>query len=541
MPTHTSLLFRDEARAKLLAGARTLADAVRPTLGPESRSVLIEKKFGQPVVCDDGVTIAKQINLRDQDENLGAQMLRAAAVQTGEELGDGTTTATLLAYTIFQEGLRNVVAGTSAMAIRRGLERATAVAVESLRSLSRPIESVEDTTHVATVAAHNDTETGRVVAEAIEKVGHDGVVEVETAQGTETTVEVVEGLQFDKGYLSPYFATEAESMEAVLDRPAVLLYDKKITTMGALVPLLDAAVQAHQPLLIVAENIEAEALATLVVNKLRGTLSVVAVKAPGFGDRRRAMLEDMAVLTGGTVLSEDIGRTLEGVTLDDLGRAHRVVVDKDTTTLIGGAGSSEAVTGRIGELRREIERTTSDWDREKLEERLAKLSGGVAIIRVGATTEAEMARKKDAFDDAISATKAAIVEGVVPGGGVALVRAIPAVDAAMAGVDGDELTGMKVLRSALAIPCRQIAENAGVDAGVVVQEVLAGEGFYGFDARDKAFTQLDEAGVLDPAKVVRGALETAVGVAGTLLLAEATMTEVEDEGSTPAMPEMPMM
>ncbi len=541
MTAHTQLLFRDEARAKLLAGARTLADAVRPTLGPESRSVLIEKKYGQPIVCDDGVTIARQLQLKDQDENLGAQMLKAAATQTGDELGDGTTTSTILAYAIFQEGLRNVVAGTSAVGIKRGLELGLSAAIESLGSLSRPIKNIDDTVHVATVAAHNDEETGRVVAEAIEQVGHDGVVEVEAAQGMETAVEVVEGMQFDKGYLSPYFVTEPESMEAVLDRPAILLHDKKITTMSAMVPLLDAAVQAQQPLLILAESIEAEALATLVVNRLRGTLSVVAVKAPGFGDRRKAMMEDMAILTGGIVLSEDIGRTLEGVTLDDLGRARRVVVDKDSTTIIDGAGDPEAVQARIADLRRQIEDTTSDWDREKLEERVAKLSGGVAIIRVGATTEAELARKKEAFDDAISATKAAIAEGVVPGGGVALLRAVDAVDRAMEAVDGDALTGMRVLRSALTEPCRQIAINSGLDAGVVVRDVGDGSGFYGFDARDKAYKQLDDAGVLDPTKVVRVALENAVGVASTLLLAEATMTEVEDEPDQPQVPDMPMM
>ncbi len=541
MTAHTQLLFRDEARAKLLAGARTLADAVRPTLGPESRSVLIEKKYGQPIVCDDGVTIARQLQLKDQDENLGAQMLKAAATQTGDELGDGTTTSTILAYAIFQEGLRNVVAGTSAVGIKRGLELGLSAAIESLGSLSRPIKNIDDTVHVATVAAHNDEETGRVVAEAIEQVGHDGVVEVEAAQGMETAVEVVEGMQFDKGYLSPYFVTEPESMEAVLDRPAILLHDKKITTMSAMVPLLDAAVQAQQPLLILAESIEAEALATLVVNRLRGTLSVVAVKAPGFGDRRKAMMEDMAILTGGIVLSEDIGRTLEGVTLDDLGRARRVVVDKDSTTIIDGAGDHEAVQARIADLRRQIEDTTSDWDREKLEERVAKLSGGVAIIRVGATTEAELARKKEAFDDAISATKAAIAEGVVPGGGVALLRAVDAVDRAMEAVDGDALTGMRVLRSALTEPCRQIAINSGLDAGVVVRDVGDGSGFYGFDARDKAYKQLDDAGVLDPTKVVRVALENAVGVASTLLLAEATMTEVEDEPDQPQVPDMPMM
>ncbi|MDH3299427.1 MAG: chaperonin GroEL [Acidimicrobiia bacterium] len=541
MSTHSSLLFRDEARAKLLAGARLLADAVRPTLGPESRSVLMEKTYGEPLVCDDGVTIARQLHLRDHDENLGAQMLKAAAIQTGDDLGDGTTTSTILAFVIFQEGLRNVVAGSSAVELRRGLQRATEAVVRSLGELSRPIKGIEDTAHVATVAAHNDPETGRVVAEAIDRVGHDGIVEVEAAQGIETTVDVVDGLQFDRGFLSPYFVTDPQAMEAVLESPAILLHEKKITTMGALVPLLDAAVQAHQPLLIVAESIEAEALATLVVNKIRGTLSVVAVKAPGFGERRRAMLDDMAVLTNGLVLSEDIGRTLESVTLDDLGRAHRVVVDKDTTTIIGGSGASEAVEGRIAELQRSIEQTTSDWDREKLEERVAKLAGGVGIIRVGATTEAELFRRQEAFDDAISATKAALAEGVVPGGGVALVRAMAAVDEAMASADGDELTGMRVLRTALAVPCRQIAENAGMDPGVVVREVAEGTGFYGLDARTRTFTQLDEVGVLDPAKVVRVALENAVGVAGTLLLAEATMTEIPDDESGGSAPEMPMM
>ncbi len=541
MSSYSSLLFRDEARAKLLAGARLLADAVRPTLGPESRSVLLEKKYGQPVVCDDGVTIARQLTLRDHDENLGAQMLKTAAIQTGDDLGDGTTTSTILAFAIFQEGLRNVVAGSSAIGIQRGLERATEVVVRSLGELSRPIKGIDDTTHVATVAAHNDTAIGRVVAEAIDRVGHDGVVEVEAAQGIETTVDVVDGLQFDRGYLSPYFVTDAEAMEAVLDRPAVLLYDKKITTMGALVPLLDAAVQAQQPLVIVAESIEAEALATLVVNKIRGTLSVVAVKAPGFGERRRAMMEDMAVLTDGMVLSEDIGRTLESVTLEDLGRAHRVVIDSDTTTIIGGSGSPDAVAGRIADLRRQIEQTTSDWDREKLEERVAKLSGGVGIIRVGATTEAELTRRQEAFDDAISATKAALAEGVVPGGGVALVRAMAAVERDMASADGDELTGMRVLHAALDVPCRQIAENAGLDAGVVLRDVADGTGFYGLDARDRAYKQLDEVGVLDPAKIVRVALENAVGVAGTLLLAEATMTERDEEKPAPPMTDIPMM
>jgi chaperonin GroEL len=540
MASHTHLLFKDEARTKLLAGAKMLADAVRPTLGPESRSVLIERKYGQPLVCDDGVTIAKQVHLQDQDENLGAQMLKAAATQTGDDLGDGTTTSTLLAYAIFQEGLRNVIAGTSAVRLKRGLERALAAAVGSLATLSRPIKNTEDTVHVAAVSAHNDLEIGRLVADAIDRVGHDGVVEVEAAQGIETTLEVVEGLQFDKGYLSPYFITDPSSMEAVLDNPRILLIDKKLTSMAPLVPLLDAIVQAQVPLLVVAEDIEAEALATLVVNKIRGTLLTVGVKAPGFGERRRAMLEDIAILTDALLVSEVIGKTLEGATLDDLGHARRVVVDKDTTTIIGGEGSSDAVKGRIADLKRQIEDTTSDWDREKLEERVAKLAGGVAIIKVGATTEAEVARKKDAFDDAINATKAASTEGIVPGGGVALIRAVDAVDAAMHDADGDELTGMKVLRSALPEPCRQIAINAGLDPGVVVRDIANETGFYGLDARDREYKQLDQAGVLDPTKVVRVALENAVGVASTLLLSEATMTEIEEE-PPPAMPDASLM
>ena len=540
MASYTHLLFKDEARTKLLAGARVLADAVRPTLGPESRSVLIEKKFGQPVVCDDGVTIARAINLRDQDENLGAQMLKAAATQTGDELGDGTTTSTLLAYAIFAEGLRNVIAGSSAIALKRGLERACEIAVKSLAELSRPVQSSDDTVHVAAVSAHNDQAIGELVAEAIERVGHDGVVEVESAQGIETTLDVVEGLQFDKGFLSPYFVTRSDPMEAELDNPSVLLIDRKLTTMAPLLPLLDAVVQAQVPLVVVAEDIDGEALAALVVNKLRGTLSVVGVKAPGFGQRRRAMLEDIAILTDCTVVSEDLGQKLEGLGVEDLGRARRVVVTKDSTTIVGSEGTTDAVRSRIDQLQAEIEATTSDWDREKLEERVAKLSGGVAIIRVGATTEAELARKRDAFDDAISATKAAIAEGVVPGGGTALVRALAALDDALEAADGDELTGMKVLRSALTEPCRQIAVNSGRDAGVVVRDVTDGDGFYGFDARDKAYKQLDEAGVIDPAKVVRVALQNAVGVAGTLLLAEAVMTEIEDEPQ-PAAPEMPMM
>jgi len=535
---HTQLLFRDQARAKILAGATALADAVRVTLGPTSRCVLIEKKWGEPLVCDDGVTIAKEVKLEDPAENLGARMLRQAAVRTGDAVGDGTTSATLLAHAIFAEGLRNVVAGASAIDLKRGLDRAVRVAVEALRALSKPLTSAREKEQVATISAHNDATVGALVAEALEKVGEEGVVTVEEAKGTETTLEVVEGMQIDRGYLSPYFVTDPEKMEAVLESPLILLHETRIGAMKDLLPLLEGVVREGRALVVVAEDLEGEALATLVVNKLRGSLRCAAVKAPGFGDRRKAMLQDMAILTGGQVISEELGLKLENTTVHDLGSAKKVIVAKDETTIIEGAGDKARIQGRCNEIRKQIEDTTSDYDREKLEERLAKLAGGVAVIRVGAPSEAEMKNRKDAFDDAIASTKAALAEGIVPGGGVALLRTSDAVAQEEAKCEGDEATGVRILRHALEAPARQIAANSGVDPGVVVDRLRSGSGSFGFDARAKSYVDLIEAGILDPTKVVRMALENAVSVASVLLLAEATLTEVEDEKPERPTPEL---
>jgi len=525
---HSQLLFRDQARAKVLAGATALADAVRVTLGPKARCVLIEKKWGSPIVCDDGVTIAKEVNLRDPEENLGARMLREAAVRTGDAVGDGTTTSTILAHAVFAEGLRNVVAGASAIDLKRGLDRGTRVAVEALRGLSKPVSSTLEKSQVATISAHSDASIGELVASALEKVGGEGVVTVEEAKGMETELKLVEGMQIDRGYLSPYFVTDPEKMEAVLEDALLLLHDKRISSMKDLISLLETVVRDGRSLLVVAEEIEGEALATLVVNKIRGTLRCVAVKAPGFGDRRKAMLEDMATLSGGQVISEELGLKLENVTLADLGRAKKVVVTKDDTTIIEGAGSRDAIEGRCKELRRQIDDTTSDYDREKLQERLAKLAGGVAVIRVGAPSESELKNRKDAFDDAIASTKAAIAEGIVPGGGLALLRLIDAVEREEAKAEGDEATGLRILRHALEAPARQIAANSGVDPGVVVDRLRSGTGALGFDARRGVYVDLFEAGIIDPTKVVRLALENAVSVASVLLLAEATLTEIEE-------------
>jgi chaperonin GroEL len=536
MVAHTQLLFRDAARSKLLAGTAALADAVRSTLGPQSRSVLIGRKWGAPVVCDDGVTIAKALKLKDPDEDLGAQLLKDAAVRTGNVVGDGTTTATLLAHAIFSEGIRHVVVGANAVELRLGLERGLRAAVTALQETSRPVEGRADLAHVATVSAHGETAIGELVADAVEKVGTEGVIEVEESKGTETSLDVVEGMQFDKGYLSPYFVTDPERMEAVLVEPLILLHERKISALPDLLPLLERVVSAGRPLLVVAETVEAEALATLVVNKLRGTLQAVAVKAPGFGERRRAMLEDMAVLTGGRLITEDLGMKLDTVELTDLGGADRVVINRETTTIIGGRSAPGTVEGRCAELRHLIDETDSDWDREKLQERLARLAGGVAVIRAGASSEAELKRRKEAFDDAISSTKAAAEEGIVPGGGTALLRAVKAVEAEEAACEGDERVGVHVLRVALEVPARQIAENAGADDGVVVERIMAGDGNFGFDARTRTFVDLADVGVMDPTKVVRTALENAVSVAGVLLLAEATMTEIEEETEHPAAP-----
>jgi chaperonin GroEL len=526
---YKQVLFRSEARERVLRGVSALADAVRVTLGPRSKCVLIERKFGPPVVCNDGVTIAKEMAMKDPVENLGAQMIRQAAERTGDAVGDGTSTSTLLAHAIFADGVRNVVAGASAVELKRGLDRGLHVAVASLRELSRPVKSRLEKAQVATISGHNDPTIGELVAEAMEKVGGEGVISVEESKTTETQLEVVEGLQFDRGYLSPYFITDPEKMEAVLVEPLILLTDKKLAVMKDLLPLLERIAQAGSGLLIIAEEVEGEALATVVVNKIRGALKCVAVKAPGFGDRRKEMLADMAILTGGQVVAEELGIKLEGLEVHQLGRAQRVVVDKDTTTIIGGAGDKSAIEGRKTQLRQQIEKATSDYDKEKLQERLAKLSGGVAVIRVGAPSEAEMKSKKEALEDAISATKAAVAEGIVPGGGLALLRATGAVEREEGKCEGDERTGLAILRRALEVPTRQIAENSAVDGGVVVNEMRGGVGHRGFDAARKEYVDLVEAGIVDPTKVVRIALENAVSVASVLLLTEATLTEVPEK------------
>jgi chaperonin GroEL len=534
---HKVVLFRSDAREKVLRGATALADTIRVTLGPRSKCVLIQKRFGPPIVCNDGVTIAKEMELEDPAEQLGVQMIRQAAERTGDAVGDGTSTATLLAHAIFADGVRNVVAGASAIDLKRGLDRGMRAAVEALRLQSRPVKSRLEKAQVATISAHNDPAIGELVAEAMEKVGNEGVISVEESKTTETQLEVVEGLQFDRGYVSPYFITDAEKMEAVLEDPHILLTDRKIGVMKDLLPLLEQVARAGAAVFFIAEDIEGEALATLVVNKLRGTLRCVAVKAPGFGDRRKEMLEDIAVLTGGRVISEEIGIRFEHVELNQLGRTQRVVVNRETTTIIGGAGDKKAIEGRKQQIRQQIEKTTSDYDREKLQERLAKLSGGVAVIRVGAPSEAEMKSRKEALDDAIAATKAAVAEGIVPGGGLALLRAIEAVEREEAKCEGDERTGLIILKRALEAPTRQIAENSSADGGVVVNEMRKGTGSRGFDAARREYVDLVEAGIIDPTKVVRIALENAVSAASLLLLTEATLTEVPDkkEEHVPAM------
>lgn len=526
--SHKLITFRSQAREKILRGATALADAVRITLGPKSKSVLIEKKWGKPLVCNDGVTIAREFDLEDPEENLGAQMIRQAAERTGEEVGDGTSTATVLAHAIFSEGVRNVTAGASAVDLKRGLDRGVKVAVDAIRKISRPINSKKETAQVAAISAHNDIAMGEMVADALEKVGPEGAITVEEAKTTETNLEVVEGMQIDRGYISPYFVTDPEKMAVSLDEPVILFTDKKISHMQELLPLLEQVAKSGNSLVILAEDVDAEALATLVVNRLRGVLACVAVKAPGYGDRRKALLQDMAILTGGKVVSEEIGMKLDKTTMEDLGRARRILVTKDNTTIVDGRGAEDAISGRCRELRRQIEETTSEYDREKLQERLAKLSGGVAIIRVGAPSESEMKARKDAFDDAISSTKAALAEGIVPGGGLALLRALDAVEREVAAADGDERTGLTVLKRALEAPARQIAENSSVDGGVVIMKMREGRDNFGFDASSGEYVDLMDQGIIDPTKVVRVALENAVSVAGILLLTEATMTELPE-------------
>ena len=527
--TAKQVLFRSAAREKILRGTTQLADAVRITLGPKSKSVLIQKKWGAPIVCNDGVTIAKEMELEDPQENLGAQMLRQAAEKTGERVGDGTSTATLLAQTIYAEGVRNVAAGASAIDLKRGLDRALGAAVDALKHMAKPLERRQERVQVATISAHNDATIGELVADAMEKVGGDGVITVEESKTIETALEVLEGMQFDRGYLSPYFVTDPSSMQAVLEDAYILMCDRKLTVLKDLLTLLEQVAKTARPILVLAEDIEGEALATLIVNQVRAVLKSCAVKAPGFGERRKALLTDIATLTGGEVVSEELGLKLEDTKLTQLGRARRIVIDKDTTTLIGGAGEKARIEARIVMLRKEIEDASSDYDREKLKERLAKLAGGVAVIKVGAPSESEMKARKEALDDAISSTKAAVAEGIVPGGGLALLRCTSAVVAAESACSGDERTGVQILRRALEAPARQIAENSAADGGVVVDRMLQGNANIGFDAAGNRFVDLYQAGIVDPVKVVRTALENAVSVASVLLLTEATLTEREEK------------
>jgi len=484
---------------------------------------------GKPIVCNDGVTIAKEFDLEDAEENLGAQMIREAAERTGDEVGDGTSTATVLAHAILAEGVRNVAAGASAVDLKRGLDRGLRVAVTALKDISRPVSSRKEKAQVATISAHNDSKIGELLADAVEKVGQEGVISVEEAKGTETTLEVVEGMQFDRGFLSPYFVTDTEKLEAVLLDPLILLYEKKITNLNDLLPLLEQVAKMSASLVIIAEDIEGEALATLVINKIRGVLPCAAVKAPGFGDRRKAILEDIGILTGAKVIAEELGIKLENITLNELGKSKRVVSDRETTTIFGGGGAKEAIEARCTELRKQIQATTSDYDHEKLEERLAKLAGGVAVIHVGAASETEMKSRKEALEDAISSAKAAIAEGIVPGGGLALLRTITFVENEAAKCEGDERAGLLILKRALEAPTRQIAENSSVDGGVVVDKMRHGTGNYGFDAAREQYCDLIEAGIIAATKVVRVALENAVSVSSVLLLTEATLTEVPDK------------
>jgi chaperonin GroEL len=526
---HKNILFHSAAREKILRGTTALTDAVRVTLGPKSKSVLIQKNWGPPIVCNDGVTIAKEVSLKDPEENLGAQMLRQAAEKTGEAVGDGTSTATILAHAIYSDGVRNVVAGASAVDIKRGLDHGLEVAREALKALSKPVKSSKEKEQVATISAHNDASIGKLVAEAMERVGDEGVITVEESKTTETVLEVVEGMQFDRGFISPYFVTDPEKMQASLEDAYVLLYDRKASSLKDLVPLLEQVVQSGKPLLFIAEDVEGEALATLVVNHLRGAFRCIAVKAPGFGDRRKAILQDIAVLTGAQVVSEDLGIELDKSSLAQLGRAERIRSDREKTTIVGGKGDRAAIEARVRQIRSQLEDTTSGYDREKLQERLAKLVGGVAVIRVGAPSEAEMASRKEALDDAINATKAAVEEGIVPGGGLALLRCTKALEKEEAGASGDEKTGIEILRRALSAPTRQIAANSAVDGGVVVARMLESEGAMGFDAAKNIYVDLLKEGIVDPTKVVRVALENAVSVASLLLLTEATMTEIPEE------------
>ncbi len=529
------LKFHEDARGALLRGANVMAAAVKATMGPKGRNVVIDKKYGSPTITKDGVTVAKEIELKDALENMGAQMLREVAAKTSDVAGDGTTTATVLAQAIFKEGLKNVTAGADPMALQRGIDKAVEAVVKELAKLSKSTKDKKEIAQVATIASNNDRTIGTLISEAMDKVGKDGVITVEESKSAETALDVVEGMQFDRGYLSPYFVTDAERMEVVLEDAIVLIHEKKLSAMKDMLPLLEQVARAGKPLLIIAEDVEGEALATLVVNKLRGTLQCAAVKAPGFGDRRKAMLDDVAVLTGGTALTEDLGIKLENVKLDDLGRVKKVVVDKDNTTLIDGAGKPSAIEGRIKQLRVQIEETTSDYDREKLQERLAKLAGGVAVIKVGAATETAMKEKKARVEDALNATRAAVEEGIVPGGGVALLRAAKAVDG-LKTLEGDEKVGAMIVRRALEAPIRQIVENAGLEGSVIVEKVKRlTSPTEGFDAEKLEYVDMLEAGIIDPTKVTRVALQHAASIAALLLTTEVVIGDLP-EGHTSASP-----
>src|SRR6476646_4540993 len=528
------LHFNTDARAALKRGVDQLAEAVKVTLGPKGRNVVIDKKFGAPTVTKDGVTVAKEIELSDPLENMGAQMVKEVATKTSDNAGDGTTTATVLAQAIFREGLKNVTAGSNPMAIKRGIDKAVIAIIEELKKISVPTTGKKEIAQVGSISANNDQEIGNLIAEAMEKVGKDGVITVEEAKGLDTTLETVDGMQFDRGYVSPYFVTDPEKMEAVLEDAFILIHDKKISSMKDLLPVLEKVAQQGRPLLIIAEDIEGEALATLVVNKLRGALRVCAVKAPGFGDRRKAMLQDIAVVSGGKVVSEDIGLKLENGTIADLGRFKRIVVDKENTTLVDGAGSEDEIAGRIKELKAEIEKSTSDYDKEKLQERLAKLSGGVAIINVGAATESEMKEKKARVEDALHATKAAVEEGIVAGGGVAFIRSQRVLKNLK--LEGDEAVGVAIIRRAIEEPLRTLADNAGQEGALIVQEVKKRKGNEGYDVAKAEYTDLVKAGIVDPTKVTRSALQNAASISGLLLTTEAIITEVPEKEKTPPMP-----
>ena len=526
--------YNIEAREKVLKGVNTLADAVKVTLGPRGRNVVLEKSWGAPTITKDGVTVAKEIELKDKFENMEAQMVKEVASKTSDVAGDGTTTATILAQSIYSEGCKLVAAGNNPMAIKRGIDRAVVAVVDELKKLSKPTKDKKDIAQIGTISANNDATIGNIISEAMEKVGKEGVITVEEAKGMETSLEIVEGMQFDRGYLSPYFITNAEKMDVSLENPYILIHEKKISSMKDLIPLLEQIAKMGKPLLIIAEDVEGEALATLVVNKIRGTLQAAAVKAPGFGDRRKAMLEDIAVLTGGHMISEDLGIKLENVTLNDLGQCKRVAIDKDNTTIVGGAGSRADLEGRVKQIRAQIDETTSDYDREKLQERLAKLVGGVAVINVGAATETEMKERKARVEDALNATRAAVEEGIVPGGGVALIRTIPALDKVKA--TGEEKLGVSIIKRALEEPLRQIAINADYEGSVVSQKVKEGKNSFGFNAENREYGDLIEAGIIDPTKVTRFAIQNAASVAGLLLTSEVMVAEKPQKDEAASMP-----